>query len=228
MNEPNEPPQDEPDDAIDLLVEQETPTLIEVTPEAAENEEHLETTQAEVPSPTSEALPSTLEEWPVLEEDPEPQERREHVRFGELEPNQVYCEGDCRYLTDEQGRVSEVEGFLHLGEGERTAEQTRVGHEGLPTDDGGHLIGYRFEGSSEGYNLLPQDANLNRGQWRSMEEEWATALDAGKQVEVGIIPHYQGESNRPESFEVVYNIIGEYCMKTFRNEREGLLEEARA
>lgn len=144
----------------------------------------------------------------------------ESLKFGELEPSTTYERNGCEYQTDEQGRVELVTGKLELGEGVRTSHQTEVGHQGLETDEGGHLIGARFNGSPEGVNLVPQDANLNRGEWKTMENEWADALKEGKNVEVMVQPVYVDGDKRPMGFEVMYDIDKQPFTRVFYNESQ--------
>jgi len=67
------------------------------------------------------------------------------------------------------------------------------------------LIATRFDGTAEGVNLVPQDANLNRGAWKRMENEWARALQEGKQVKVDVeISYPSGTTSRPGAFDVTY------------------------
>ena len=53
-------------------------------------------------------------------------------------------------------------------------------------DQGGHLIARIFNGPSEQINYIPQNAKLNNGEWRAMENEWKKELKAGKRVEFDI------------------------------------------
>jgi filamentous hemagglutinin len=86
------------------------------------------------------------------------------------------------------------------------------------------MIATRFHGPPDGFNIVPQDADLNHKEWLSMEDEWATALKAGHEVEVGIQSTYLDDSRRPAGFDVIYRVIdkeaGEdkYYTKTFYNE----------
>ena len=50
------------------------------------------------------------------------------------------------------------------------------------------------------------NANLNRGEWKQMENEWAKALRKGKTVKVKIEPLYEGTDIRPNRFIVSYSI----------------------
>lgn len=140
------------------------------------------------------------------------------LKFGELQPNAVYKRKGYEYQTDESGKVSFVYAKLRLEQGIRTGHQHEVGKLGLETDEGGHWVGTRFGGSPEGVNLFPQDVSFNRTAYRRMENEWANALRAGKEVEVAIQPVHLGGSDRPIGADVYYMINGKSIFKTFYNE----------
>jgi WXG100 family type VII secretion target len=149
----------------------------------------------------------------------------EVLKFGELRPNAAYVRNGYEYTTDELGRVQRVQGELNLSSAPRTPHQTAVGRLGNPGDEGGHLIGAQFGGTSEGVNLTPQNWQLNRGKnspWRQMESEWAQALKEGKQVKVDIQLHYPpGNQSRPSRFLVEYTVDGEFVQRIFRNRPGG-------
>ena len=134
----------------------------------------------------------------------------------ELAPNVRYITEDgYKYTTDELGRIVDVEaGELILQKGKRnTGMQVAAGREDrLPDDDGGHLIGTQFHGSGDIDNLVAQNKQINRsgGEWYNMEKEWANALGGKppKKVTVKIEPVYSGQSMRPNSFMVEYQIQG--------------------
>ncbi|MGG1609442.1 DNA/RNA non-specific endonuclease [Bacillus wiedmannii] len=134
----------------------------------------------------------------------------------ELAPNVRYITEDgYKYTTDELGRIVDVEaGELILQKGKRnTGMQVAAGREDrLPDDDGGHLIGTQFHGSGDIDNLVAQNKQINRsgGEWYNMEKEWANALGGKppKKVTVKIEPVYSGQSMRPNSFMVEYQIRG--------------------
>jgi predicted ribonuclease toxin of YeeF-YezG toxin-antitoxin module len=91
-----------------------------------------------------------------------------------------------------------------------------------PDDDGGHLIATIFKGSGGLDNLVPMNGNLNKGEWKKLENTWAKALDKGKSVEVKINPKYEGNSQRPVSFEIEYKIgKGDWEFKEFKNKPGG-------
>ncbi|WP_242976205.1 DNA/RNA non-specific endonuclease, partial [Clostridium butyricum] len=159
-------------------------------------------------------------------------EAAEKVKYGEqytkvngkkaLKSNVEYVtEEGYKYATDSSGRISTVEGSLDAGKAKRNAyAQRTVGKDNgrLNTDDGGHLIASIFKGSGELDNLVPMDATLNRGDWKTMESSWAKALDNGKTVDVKIEPIYSGTSQRPTSFKVKYKVDnGRWIKETFTN-----------
>ena len=48
------------------------------------------------------------------------------------------------------------------------------------------------------------NGNLNKGEWRKLENSWSSALNAKppKDVKVKITPIYEGNSQRPASFKI--------------------------
>ncbi|TKI50724.1 hypothetical protein FC748_03125 [Lysinibacillus tabacifolii] len=146
-----------------------------------------------------------------------------------LKPNVEYKTPEgYTYRTDSNGRITDCEGTLVLGTAKRNAyaQRTVGGKDRKPDDDGGHLIGAQFKGSKDIDNLVPQNSQINRsgGEWFNMETEWANALKETppKNVYVKIEPVYQGNSQRPSHFDVVYEIEGkEIVEKTIRNQSGG-------
>ncbi|PFL64121.1 hypothetical protein COJ30_16305 [Bacillus anthracis] len=118
---------------------------------------------------------------------------------------------------------------LILQKGKRnTGMQVATGRENrLPDDDGGHLIATIFKGSGNMDNLVPMNSNLNRGEWKKLENEWANALNDGDKVRVKITPNYSGNSKRPDSFVIRYKIGDEdrWRLRNFDNVPGGKLDE---
>ena len=50
------------------------------------------------------------------------------------------------------------------------------------------------------------NGNLNQGEYKKLENRWATALNEGKSVKVKITPIYEGNSVRPVKFEIEHKI----------------------
>jgi hypothetical protein len=116
------------------------------------------------------------------------------------------------YELDELGRVKKVEGELTRNPAQgrnKTAQLDAGGKDRLPTDEGGHYVGRRFDGPMDDFNHFAQDQNFNRGAYKQLENEWDAALKNGKAVNVEITPHYQGTSLRPEKLTVKYSIGGQ-------------------
>ncbi len=73
-------------------------------------------------------------------------------------------------------------------------------------DDGGHLIGARFGGAPGAENLTPQNRNLNRSAYKSMEDTWAEALRNGDKVYVCVSSHNSTDVQRPTAYSGYYII----------------------
>ncbi|WP_231570559.1 hemagglutinin repeat-containing protein [Aeromonas dhakensis] len=126
------------------------------------------------------------------------------------EPNTIYkVDGNKTYQTDSLGRVEKVESNLSLTKNDRnTYQQCVAGKCGISGDEGGHLIASVFNGPGERLNLLPMNANLNKGAWKKMENVWAKALNEGQSVKIDIRPSYISDGTRPDKFKVVYSMGG--------------------
>lgn len=141
---------------------------------------------------------------------------------GQLKPNVIYEAGEHKYLyeTDDIRRIERV----HTDELQMKEHDGRLLHnpktpDKLPGDHAGHLIADQFGGSPELDNLISQAKDVNMVDYRSVERDWADALNATppKKVEVDIKINYEGTSRRPSSFEVKYWIDGEEFNKIIEN-----------
>ena len=155
---------------------------------------------------------------------------KEHIikvnRRKALAPVTEYEVNGYKYQTDELGRIIYCEGTLRLEEGERnTYAQKVVGREDRETtDEGGHLVATIFGGSGDIDNLVPMDSNLNKGEWKKLENTWKKALEADppQEVHVTIMPVFEGDSQRPTAFDVEYQIgDGKIEYKEFKNRPGG-------
>ena len=126
------------------------------------------------------------------------------------------------WWLDTAGRLREVEGTLALSRNavrrSRLAQRQAGRPDRRPTDEGGHYIAARFNGPTEAFNHFAQDRNFNRGRYRALEDQWASALRAGKRVDVRIVPSYTGSSRRPSFINVWFWIDGRRQSQRFPNE----------
>ncbi|ROQ28849.1 DNA/RNA non-specific endonuclease [Gallaecimonas pentaromativorans] len=105
---------------------------------------------------------------------------------------------------DEQGRPISVEATLKsTHSGKRSSTESKLqgsvgGDDRLEDDDGGHLIGHRFMSDQGIKNLFPQNSNLNRGVYKTMENEWADWTKEGYEVRLKVKLDPKG-SSRPET-----------------------------
>ena len=143
----------------------------------------------------------------------------------ELAPNSEYELNGYKYKTDEKGRIVSGEGKLHLKnrDGRLTIRDSieDIGKgDQKEGDDRGHLIGDQFDGSNGLENMIPQDADINRNDFKNFENELADAVRDGKEVTVKIEPIYEGDSRRPVAIVVTYSIDGEESVRVFPNGKE--------
>ena len=141
-----------------------------------------------------------------------------------LLPNKHFKVRGYQYETDNQGRPVNAEGQLRMKDPsyDRSMEDVRRidGQEYRSTDDRGHLIGHQFDGSDKLENLVPMDAELNRGDFAKLEATLADAVKDGADVKLKIEVVYEGDSTRPSEFHVIYSINGDKDIVVFKNEGE--------
>jgi len=118
------------------------------------------------------------------------------------------------YTIDQYGRVSAIQATLQRAstpyrrdgklQGMGNSSLQRGGN-GAPKDNGGHMIGARFNGPVELINYHAMDAATNQhGAWKRMEDEWDATLTGNnpQTVQVVIRPQFNGNSKRPFRFDV--------------------------
>ena len=147
---------------------------------------------------------------------------KEYRTNDSLLPNDTYKVNGIKYKTDEQGRVISADGKVQINtEGRKPIadSMSKIGQGSqLPTDDRGHIVGDQLGGSNGLENIVPQDSTLNRGAYKSLENELAAAAKAGKDVSVNIELIYSDSSRRPSSFIYNYIINGIKNIRTFFNQ----------
>jgi hypothetical protein len=90
----------------------------------------------------------------------------------------------------------------------RSAQRNAGKPDRLPTDDGGHFIAHRFNGPRDAFNHFAQDASINRGKYRVLEQKWFDAKAKGKPVSLAMDIVYPKGSRRPDRLLIWYNIGG--------------------
>lgn len=141
----------------------------------------------------------------------------------QLLPYNSYEINGYTYKTDELGRIISAEGKLHLKD-DRDKLRIKDSMEAVGkgdqkySDDRGHLIGDQFDGSNGLENLVPQDSNINRVDFKNFENELAKEVRAGNDVRVKVEPIYDGDSRRPSGILVTYSINGSENIRIFPND----------
>lgn len=142
---------------------------------------------------------------------------------GDLKKNQEYRTGEYnyKYRTDDQGRIisAEADDLQHTKREERLPHNSET-LEKQKGDDAGHLIGDRFGGSPDIDNLVSQEATVNRGEYKKMEDEWAEAVAKGEKVQVNIEVKYEDDKKRPSEIDVQYKIgDNDWEERRFKNQQ---------
>jgi hypothetical protein len=145
-------------------------------------------------------------------------------------PGVVYQYKDMRWSTDEFGRTSSVSGDLKLESGGRNPNLQREignGPDAKGSDVGFHLIADSLGGPTNKLNVLPGNgkpiddglANLNQGEYATMERALRGALKDNKAVQVEIAPQYPAgaATTRPDSIMVRTWVDGVPEVYTFVN-----------
>lgn len=141
----------------------------------------------------------------------------------DLIENNKYEINGYRYATDDIGRIDYVEGKLYLKERENrlsikdTIEDIGKGYE-QKGDDRGHIIGDRFNGSNGLENIIPQDANINRIDYKNFENQLADEIKNGKEVYLKNELLYEENSRRPYALLVTYTIDNVENFRIFPND----------
>lgn len=148
----------------------------------------------------------------VRRQTPAPPTKRQHSgTSATAAPLHREVRNGYEYQIDDQGRTRRVSGTIVLADKpvrSRSAQAQAGGADRRPSDDGGHYITARFNGPTDAFNHFAQDANFNRGKYRLLEDQWASAKRAGKSVTVQIVPSYDGASKRPAVINIWFRING--------------------
>ena len=129
-----------------------------------------------------------------------------------LNANNTFVRNGYQYTTDSRGRVVSASGTLNINEegqaNRRMSDSIEIigkGHQKV-TDDRGHLIGHQFNGSDSLENLVPQNAKINQGNFRRLEDHLAKLVKSGYNVTANVVPIYSQQSHRPDAIFYFYTV----------------------
>lgn len=154
------------------------------------------------------------------------EERMERNAIADLNDENLFKDNPPREYTYSETELGKsASGQLTLTEGERNlyAQRTVGGEDRHKTDDGGHLIGTRFGGSPEKENIDAQDSNLNRGGYKTLENQWENNLKNGDKVYVNVETYKSNSSDRPDCYSgyyIVEDSSGNRKIETFSYQNE--------
>lgn len=119
-----------------------------------------------------------------------------------LSSNADYTANGTRYHTDDQGRITRFDGDLQKEAAPRSpADQAHL--EGKqPGEHAGHLMAASRGGSGKVDNLIRQEPQVNRFDYRAFERENDQLVKKGDQVSLHGSLSYAGDSNRPTAIMV--------------------------
>ncbi|SDM25996.1 DNA/RNA non-specific endonuclease [Sediminibacillus halophilus] len=139
---------------------------------------------------------------------------------GTLKPNIKYQSGEYnyQYKTDELGRLTD----FNADDLKLTKRDNRLSHKSNTPgkeqgDHAGHLAADRFGGSPVLDNLVSQSSSVNLSKYKKLENQWAKAIKEGKDVSVNVKVNYEGNSLRPSSFDIEYEIDGRMRFTSLEN-----------
>ncbi|GGJ41846.1 DNA/RNA non-specific endonuclease [Virgibacillus salexigens] len=142
------------------------------------------------------------------------------VKGGKLKPNVKYQAGEYnyQYKTDGLGRLTD----FNADDLKLTKRNNRLSHKSNtpgkePGDHAGHLAADRFGGSPDLDNLVSQSSGVNLSKYKKLENQWAKAIEEGKDVSVNVKVNYEGNSLRPSSFDIEYEIDGRMRFTSLEN-----------
>jgi hypothetical protein len=138
------------------------------------------------------------------------------TRTGRVGNNQV------TWTLDAEGRPTQAQATLtelHDGTPRSSAEQraqSATGRAGNEGDQGGHIIGHRFMPDQGTVNMFPQAGQFNNSAYRTMENEWASWIEAGAEVRVDVkLGDYNGA--RPNDVDVSYEVFNAQGERIYSN-----------
>ena len=163
--------------------------------ELSVEERDSHTLEVEMPTPSYEIDES------VFETSNGEQEKTMHDNLHDPNLFENNAPGDYTYENSESGK--KAYGSLEVSdEGVRDAQAQRSagGEDRKADDDGGHLIGTRFNGAPDSRNLDAQNANLNRGSYNRLEKSWQESLNNGDKIFLNVETPRDTNADRPDAY----------------------------
>ena len=107
---------------------------------------------------------------------------------------------DYRYSENELGkRAAGVLGLEKNPERDPVAQREAGGEERRDDDDGGHLLGARFGAAPGKENIDAQNRNLNRGDYKHLENGWEKSLKDEDKIYANV-ETYKNGNERPSAY----------------------------
>lgn len=129
-------------------------------------------------------------------------------------PHCKYHTENTIYVTDDKGRVTDTyehhdakNNTINRNDSRPELKSVSDSKGGEPDDVGGHIVAHNVDGATEKINIVPMNKDFNNGgEWKSMEAEINDAYQNGKESYVHKHLEYEGDSLKPSSIDVEYEI----------------------
>lgn len=147
----------------------------------------------------------------------------EHGALNNPEPLTIYRLDDRDlFVTNEFGYTEQiVYKPISNKRGRNTRNQAKVRSEGhSPTDVGGHYRSVAFGGSSDRFNLFPQNANFNSRAYKKWELKIRKHIDNVDLINT-MVYRKNPAISRPDRLDIEYWINGRKYFVKFKNESGG-------
>jgi hypothetical protein len=145
----------------------------------------------------------------------------EHEALNNPKPNTIYnLDNGETFRTNKFGILDEIEYRPSRDKRGRNSLQTKVGKLGLEDDVGGHIRGAGQGGSSDRYNLIPQNANFNNGAYKRWENEIFSRIENVEVIRI-VFKRKKPSDPRPDSMRITYEIDGKNFTRDFGNNAGG-------
>ena len=123
-------------------------------------------------------------------------------------------------MTNDFGYAEEIYFNPALEKRGRDRRQTEMGMKGLPTQVGGHFQGAASGGTTDTFNLFPQDADFNNSAYRKWENDIRRNIGRVGRIRIKIIRE-DPASQKVDKLKILYVKDGELVLKEFQNKPGG-------
>lgn len=149
-----------------------------------------------------------------------------YISDGKLIQNNTYTLNECRYETDDHGRIVLCEDKPQItpeNGRDLNAQKDVGGNDRKENDQGGHIVARDMNGDPGQGNIVAMDQRINQSDYKRMENYVKTSLDDGKAVSRITDLSYSNDSERPDRINTSVVVDGKETKYSFDNNMDGSL-----